>query len=444
MRIGIRREDMYAWEKRTPLVPADARLLQDTHGIRIIAQSSSRRVFADADYRAAGIEVRDDLTSCPIIVGIKEIPISVIEEGKIYLFFSHTIKGQSNNMPMLKRMLELGCTLVDYEKVADDNGRRLIFFGNYAGYAGMIDTLWALGHRLSWEGIENPFQEINRALDYPDLKAAEEAVRRVGEKIASEGLPKGLVPFVVGIAGYGNVSRGAQAILDLLPVQEIEPDKVFSLFEEGRGSERALYKAVFKEEDLVERIDSGMPFELQEYYDHPARYRGVFESYLPYLTVFVNCIYWEPIYPRLVAKATVEEMYRTKQPRLRVIGDISCDVEGAVECTVKATEPDHPVYVYDPTSDCAVDGIEGQGPVILAVEILPSELPREASTYFSNVLKDHLPAVAAADFTQEFASCDLLPPLKRAVIAYRGELTPDYRYIERYLEVASETEETAA
>ena len=437
MHIGIRREDMYAWERRTPLVPADARSLQDAYGIEVIAQSASKRVFTDEDYRRAGISVLGDLTRCPIIVGIKEIPVSVFEEGKIYLFFSHTIKGQSGNMPMLKRMLELGCTLIDYEKVTDDNGRRLIFFGNYAGYAGMIETLWALGRRLAWEGIETPFREIQRALDYPDLEAAKEAIRRVGKEIATSGLSKELSPLVIGIAGYGNVSRGAQEILSLLPVREIEPGEVLSLFAGENPSDRELYKVVFKEEDTVERIDSERPFELQEYYDHPERYQGVFEQYLPYLTALVNCIYWEPIYPRLVTKATIEEMYRTGQPRLRVIGDISCDVEGAVECTVKATGPDNPVYVYDPTSDCAVDGIEGAGPVILAVEILPSELPREASTYFSNVLKDYLPAVAAADFTGSFESCELPPPLKRAVITYRGKLTPNYRYLEKFLKVES-------
>ena len=431
-RIGIRREDMYAWERRAPLTPQDAKELVNK-GLKIVAQSSDRRVFTDVDYRQAGIEVADDLASCPIVFGIKEIPIPVLERGKTYVFFSHTIKGQAYNMPMLRKILDMGCTLIDYEKITDENGRRLIFFGNYAGLAGMIETLWAFGKRLAFEGTPNLFEKIERALDYSDLGTAKEAIRGIGEQIEREGLPNEITPLVVGIAGYGNVSRGAQEILDLLPVTEIAPGELAALNATKGASNRVVYKVVFAEEDMVERREGDHPFDLQEYYDHPERYRGVFERYLPHLDILVNCIYWEPRYPRLFSKETVRELYREGQPRLRVIGDITCDVEGAIECMVKATEPDNPVYVYDPVADKAIDGIEGNGPVVMAVEILPSELPRESSAYFSGVLKEYVPAIAAADYSGDFASCDLPPEIKRAVIAYCGELTPDYRYIEKYL-----------
>jgi alpha-aminoadipic semialdehyde synthase len=116
-----------------------------------------------------------------------------------------------------------------------------------------------------------------------------------------------------------------------------------------------------------------------------------------------------------------------------VIGDITCDIEGAIECTVKATEPNNPVFVYDPKTDRAIDGVEGKGPVIMSVEILPTELPRESSTYFSNVLKDYVAAIASANYDGSFGDLDLPPAIKRAVIVHRGELTPDYRYIEQYL-----------
>lgn len=432
-RVGIRREDMYQWERRVPLIPQDTRELAQNHAIEIVVQSSQKRVFTNEEYRGAGIAVSNDLSGCSVIFGIKEIPIATFEEGKTYVFFSHTIKGQSYNMPMLRRMLELGCTLIDYEKVTDENGRRLIFFGNYAGLAGMIETLWALGRRLSWEGIRTPFDAVDRALDYANLAAAKDAIRQVGKQIADEGLPEPIVPLVVGFAGYGNVSRGAQEILDLLPVREIAVEDLPSLTKGEIPSKHTIYKVVFKEEHIAEPITTGRPFDLQEYYDHPERYRGVFERHIPYLDVLMNCLYWEPIYPRLLSKGTVRNMYADGQPRLRVIGDISCDVEGAIECTIKATEPDNPVYVYDPIADRAIDGIEGNGPVIMAVEILPSELPREASAYFSGILKDYVPAIARADFPRNLESCGLPAPIRRAVIAYRGELTPDYRYIERHL-----------
>jgi len=317
--------------------------------------------------------------------------------------------------------------------VTDEDGRRLIFFGNYAGLAGMIDTLWALGKRLAWEGIPNFFEGVNRALDYRDLAAAREAIRRVGERIADAGLPEAITPLVVGFAGYGNVSRGAQEILALLPVCEVAPEELRTLHKEKETSNRVVYKVVFKEEDMVKRVDSKRPFDLQEYYQYPERYQGIFKRYLAHLSVLVNAIYWDTAYPRLVTKAVVKKMYEKGQPRLRVIGDISCDVEGAIECTIKSTDPHNPVYVYNVADDQAIDGVEGNGPVIMAVDILPSELPREASVYFSGVLKEYIPAIAQADFTGDFDACDLPAPIKRAVIAYRGELTPDYSYLKKYL-----------
>ena len=179
-KVGIRREDKYDWERRTPLTPQDARELTNRHGIEVIAQASPNRVFCDKEYQQAGITVARDLSSCPIVFGIKEIPIEALTPQTTYVFFSHTIKGQDYNMPMLRKILDMGCTLIDYEKIADDSGCRLIFFGNYAGFAGMIESLWAFGERLAVEGTPNLFEDVKRALDYPNLKRAKEAIREVG------------------------------------------------------------------------------------------------------------------------------------------------------------------------------------------------------------------------------------------------------------------------
>jgi len=432
-KIGIRREDMYEWERRTPLIPQDSHDLVQQHGVEILAQSSDKRVFTTSDYERVGIEVVEDLVSCPVICGIKEVPIPVLEPKKTYVFFSHTIKGQPYNMPMLQKILDLSCTLIDYEKITDEKGRRLIFFGNFAGLAGMIDTLWTLGQRLAAQGIDNPFTKVKRAFDYSDLGTAKRELKKIGEQIASDGLPEQITPLVVGFAGYGNVSRGAQEILDLFPVEEISPSDLPNLEASHPKGNKALFKVVFKEQDMAEPLDSSHPFDLQEYYAHPERFRGVFDRHLPYLDVLMNCIYWEPKYPRLLSKEQAREMYAGAQPRLKVIGDITCDIEGAIECTVKATEPDNLVFVYDPTTDRPIDGVEGNGPVIMSVEILPTELPRESSTYFSSVLKKYVPAIASANYDGNFADLELPPEIKRAVIVHRGELTPDYRYIEHYL-----------
>jgi hypothetical protein len=319
--------------------------------------------------------------------------------------------------------------------VTDERGRRLIFFGRYAGLSGMVDTLWALGQRLNWEGIPNPFSNLRQAYQYADLAEAKAAVSAIGRRIAQEGMPRSITPLICGFAGYGNVFRGADEIMGLLPVEEIEPHELAPVAQGTDPARNKLYKVVFKEEHTVEPISAQDRFELQDYYDRPEKYRSVFHDYLPYLTLLVNCIYWEPRYPRLVTKADLRRLYRAaKPPVLRVIGDISCDIEGAIEATVKSTDPGDPVFVYVPIEGRAIDGVEGQGPVILAVDILPSELPRDASEYFSSVLMEYIPVIARADYSVPFEELALPPEIKQAVIVYQGELTSAYRYLERHLE----------
>jgi alpha-aminoadipic semialdehyde synthase len=413
------------------LTPLQVERLCAQHDIEIVVQTSDNRVFPDVDFESAGARVSKDLSDCDVILGVKEIPVAVFQADKAYLFFAHVIKGQPYNMPMLRRMLELNCTLIDYEKIIDDRGARLIAFGRFAGIAGMIDTLWALGQRLDREGIQNPFSDIRRAIDYENLESAKRAIEESSRRIKAEGIPRALFPIVCGFAGYGNVSQGAQEILGALPVREIEPAALNS---ELPNDVHHVYKVVFKEEHLVEPIAAADVFELQDYYGHPEKYRSCFEGYLPYLTVLMNCVYWDARYPRLVTRKNLDDLQRrSKNPKLRVIGDISCDVEGAIEATLKTTEPGNPVYVYEPSTGEVRDGVEGHGPVILAVDILPTELPREASEWFGAALSPFVPALLRADYSVRFEALDLPPVLKRAVVAHQGRLTPDYRYIAQFL-----------
>jgi len=431
--IGIRREDKSKWERRVPIVPDHVYQLREEHGIQVLVQPSGIRIFPDRAYREVGARIEEDLSPCPVVFGVKEIPAGLFHPGHTYIFFAHVIKGQPHNMPMLQSLLDRGCQLIDYEKVTDEQGRRLIFFGRHAGLAGMIDTLWALGRRLDWEGTANPFDDLQQTYRYDDLSDAKDAISALGDRIVRQGLPKPITPLICGFAGYGHVFSGANEIIDLLPVEEIAPEQVADVAQNS-SVRNAVYKVVFKEEHTVEPISPDESFELQDYYDHPEKYRSCFDAYLPHLTLLVNCVYWEQKYPRLVTKQDLRELYRaSEQPRLRVIGDISCDIEGAIEATVTCTEPGAPVYVYDPFEDRAIPGVTGEGPVILAVDILPSELPREASTYFSSVLMDYVPAIAKADYALPFEALDLPPEIKRALIVHRGELTPSYRYLEDYL-----------
>jgi alanine dehydrogenase len=430
-RIGIRLEDKNEWERRTPLIPPHVRELGEKHGIEVSVQSSPIRAFNQQEYTLAGAQVVEHLSECPVILAIKEIPQELFEPRKTYAFFSHTIKGQTQNMPMLKRLLDLGCQLIDYEKIVDQSGRRLVFFGNYAGLAGMIDTLWALGQRLAWETVETPFSQIRQTHEYASLGEAKAKIQEVGRQITKKGLPRSITPLICGFAGYGNVSQGAQQIFDLLPVCEIGPAELTTLDD---YSSHHVYKVVFKEQDMVEPLAPDGAFQLQDYYDHPEKYRSRFETYIPHLTLLVNGIYWSARYPRLVTRRFLRDLFdQGSVPRLRVIGDISCDVEGAIECNLRATSPSDPIYVYDPLTEQVHDGHQGRGVVILAVDNLPCELPRESSTHFSTTLMPFVSEIAKADYDVPFDQCALSPTVKRAVIVWHGQLTPDYRYLEEFL-----------
>ena len=432
--IGIRREDKNIWERRTPLIPDHAGELMRKHPIEVWVQPSAIRIFPDDEYRKEGVTVSEDLAPCSIVLAVKEIPIEFFREGRTYVFFSHTIKGQPYNMPMLKRMIDLHCTLIDYERIVDAQGRRLVFFGHQAGQAGMIDTLWALGQRFQAEGVDSPFAAVSKTIDYTGLVEAKESIQTAGWEIKKHGLHPSLAPLVFGFTGYGYVSQGAQEIFDLLPFEEIAPDQLKEMFSRKSYRANCVYKTVFREEDMAEPKDREHQFSLREYYDYPERYNPVLEKYIPYLTGLINAIYWSPQYPRFVSRQFLKDLYSgPQQPRLRVIGDISCDVNGGVECTVKCTTPAEPVFTYDLEKDEAVEGITGRGVVIMAVDNLPAEIALESSVFFSQVLSPYMPAIAAADYTKTFEQCMLPPELKKAVILFRGELTPEYKYMRQFI-----------
>lgn len=423
-RIGIRREDKHEFEKRAPLTP-DAVANLVAAGVEVKVQPSPIRAFSDDAYRAAGATVDEDLSDCELVLAVKEIPISLLRKGGAYVFFSHTIKGQPHNMPLLKRLMELGCTLIDYEKITDDSGRRLVFFGRHAGLAGMIDTFSVLGARLTTLGHDTALSQIALAHTYEDQRAAEAAVRAAGERLGE--LPPALAPFVVGFAGYGNVSQGAQHIFELMPHEEIAPAELEALVKRDSAPRDRLFKVVFEEKHLVKPAEEGKPFELQEYYDHPDRFVSTFGEHAPRLSVLVNAIFWTDAYPRLITRAQLKSW---TERRLLLIGDISCDIEGAVECTVKATTPGAPAYVFDPATGAVLDGVEGPGVAMMTTDCLPCELPRESTAAFTEALAPFVADTANADFSVDFEEASLPPEMRRAAILWRGELTPDFRYLQ--------------
>jgi saccharopine dehydrogenase (NAD+, L-lysine forming) len=430
--IGIRHEDKYVMERRAPLTPRHVERLIKTKKLDIVVQTSAKRVFADQEFINAGARIAVNLDDCSIILGVKEMPESFFEPEKTYVFFSHVIKGQSYNMPMLKKMMELGCNLIDYEKIVDEQGKRLIFFGRYAGLAGMINSLWSLGLRLKEYGYETPFLKITQAHHYASLDEAKKVISEVGQEIAEKGLPVELGPVTIGFTGYGNVAQGAQDICGLLPVKEISPEKLLNLSQRALLPSNLLYKIIFKEEHLSAHND-GNEFDLHDYYAHPENYHSIFEKYIPHLTVLMNCMYWDARYPRIVTKDYLEKAFKAGRPKLTVIGDVTCDPDGSIEITHHGTEIEDPIFVYNPFTREPVMGHTGEGMLVMAVDILPSELPRDSSSGFADTLVNFIKPIADCDFNESFEDLDIPRAIKKALILHKGELTPDFKYLEEHV-----------
>jgi alpha-aminoadipic semialdehyde synthase len=366
-------------------------------------------------------------------VGIKEIPVEKILPGRIYFIFSHTIKGQTGNMPMLKRFMAGGSTLIDYEKITDQRQNRLVYFGNYAGHAGAIDILWLTGQNWQYRGFSTPLARCRQAMDYHCIKVAHQSLEKTAEIIERQGFPESLSPVVIGITGYGHVSQGAQEIFDSLGAVRITPEELPALVTGRDGDPHKIYMTIFREEHLVERR-TGRPFNLQDYYEHPENYLSRFSRYLPYLSILVNAIYWEKRYPRFVTWDDLKALYDQQgTPKLSAIADITCDLNGSIECNVKTADPGNPAYLCDGRNRTITDSCRGEGVVLLAVDNLPAEIPHDASVFFSQQLKKLVPNILAADYQAPLSQSGLCPEIRKAVIVYQGKLTPAYQYLEQFL-----------
>jgi alanine dehydrogenase len=427
--VGIRREDKSRWERRVPITPREVEAL-GLSGLRFLIQPSAIRTYDDRTYSEAGALLAEDLAPAKVVFAVKEIPPEKLLPERTYVYFAHVIKGQRHNMPMLADVLAKKITLIDYERISDRTGQRLVKFGREAGKAGMIDTLFTLGRRLAQEGHTSPLAELRQAFAYRDLAEVKTELARIGELIKRSNGNGIAEPLIVGFTGRGSVSSGAQRIFDQLPHELVEPEQLAEVV--LRPERDRLFKVVFDKWHLAVP-KSGGEFNEEEYHRHPERYEPRLPEYLPYLTVLVNGIFWTPEFPRLVEKTAIAELWQRGERRLRVIGDISCDIDGAIELTCKSTQPDNPTFVYDPETGATRDGFDGLGIAVMAVDNLPCELPRDASDQFSAALREFVPAIVRADYKRSFKSLALPPEVKKAVICHQGALTPDYRYLEEFL-----------
>ncbi len=235
-----------------------------------------------------------------------------------------------------------------------------------------------------------------------------------------------MTPLVIGITGRGNAARGTRAVLDELPLREITPDELLSFEPPEEEARHTLYVVTFGRAQTA---------------------AGQFEQFLPYLTMLMNCITWDRLSPRLLTREMTQRLFESETPRLRVIGDVSCDPGGSIEFS-RRTYPDSPIYTYEPQRDtdtslswefpeerlqlweatCTM-GHEGRGPIVMAVTNLPCEFPRDASTAFSEMLRPYVWDIAKLGDSECLDAPDVARPVQRATMVYQGELAPDYKYL---------------
>lgn len=337
------------------------------------------------------------MSNCDLLLGVKEVPIKDLIPNKSYMFFSHTHKGQPRNIPLLRKICESKITLYDYELIKREDGRRLVAFGRFAGYAGMINALNGLGNILLSRGIRSPFINVPLSHHFKNLKHVKDEINSLGEEIKIKGISKDASPIVITFTGNGNVSKGAQEIFKLFPHEWINAKNLKGSIERNELKNNRIYGCLVEAKDYLRRKTDSL-FDHEEYLNSPELYESHFhESIAPYSSVIVNGIYWEEKYPRLLTKEQMKEIKSFS--KLMVIADISCDIEGSIEFMNKASTIDEPFYYYNFVKDVYenekefLDGLKNdneklhESVQIMSIDNLPTELPEDSSKFFGDQLK---------------------------------------------------------
>ncbi len=418
-------------EARAPLTPEDVSWLKK-RGIEVEVESSCRRVFGDGEYKRRGAKLVDKAGNASVLAGVKAPEPSDIRPNSIYMVFSHTAKGQAGGKPLLKECMKRNVTLVDYEKITDRRGRRLVYFGRFAGICGAVDSLYYLGRKLESEGIRNPFAGLGPARSYGSLDSLKSAIASAGRRIAKKGVDRKTAPFVIGITGRGNVSSGINEVLEPLDPMEIHPKDMDAFVRHQRKAAKRFYKIIFyREEKLRPRKKRGFYFE--EYLENPGGFVSNMDRYLPHLNILLHASYWDPRYPRLVTKRMINALYKKRGFRLRFIGDLSCDVNGSIEMTYKTTTADNPTFTYYPDTKKYTDGCSAGGISILARDNLPSDLPGDASCEFSALIREYVYQIAAHGAKDLTAHVAIPREVRGAVIVDTGRIAGPYSYLRKFI-----------
>jgi saccharopine dehydrogenase (NAD+, L-lysine forming) len=398
VKIGLIREGKVPPDKRVPFSPIQTEEIEQRYpNVKVICQESSFRCFKDNEYRDLDIAVQSKVDECEILMGIKEVPIAELIDNKTYLCFSHTIKKQPYNRKLLQAVLKKNIRLIDYEALKDRNGNRLVAFGRYAGIVGAYNGLWTFGKKFKLFSLRRAFE----CFDVNDLKLE---LRKVD-----------LPPIKIILTGAGRVGRGSMETLDSAGIRKVSPQ----LFLEMNFDEPVYVQ--LSSADYHKRKEGGH-FNREEFHKHPERYESFFTSFTKVADILMAGAYWNPKAPVLFTR---EDMM-SNDFKVRVIADITCDIDGSIPSTKKASTIDDPIYDYDPSSDQTKPGLSSAHSfTVMAIDNLPCELPRSASEEFGRDLIDRvLPMLLGQDKDEV---------IERATIAEGGKLTSHFEYLNDYV-----------
>ena len=393
--IGLLREGKVPADNRVALTPSQCKWIhKQMPQYRILAQHAPDRCFSDREYQSAGVELRDDLSECDILLGIKEVPVKSLIPDKTYLFFSHTRKQQPQNQDLFRAILDKHITLIDYECLEHDDGTRIIGFGFFAGIVGAHNGIMAYGQRTG---------EFHLGRVYQQRSFRELIHTYFGLKLPN---------IKIVVTGSGRVAHGILEIMNLMGIREVEPDEFLS-----RSFAYPVYVQL-KGHDLYERKD-GTPYRRADFHDNPEAYQSRFEPYAFQADILMNGVYWEQRIPRLFEA----ELVADPRFRLQTISDITDDAYGSVPINLGDQTIEDPVYGVDRHTLQKTDPYLPGSVDVVAVGNLPNELPRDASRYFGEQLIKHvLPGLS--DRSNVIIS--------RARMTDHGQITPEYEYLAAY------------
>ncbi|KAM6287156.1 alpha-aminoadipic semialdehyde synthase, mitochondrial isoform 3-T5 [Spheniscus humboldti] len=373
--LAIRREDVNAWERRAPLAPKHVKELTQM-GYKVLVQPSNRRAIHEKDYIKAGGIIQEDISEASLIVGVKRPPEDKLIPKKNYAFFSHTIKAQEANMPLLDEILRQEIRLFDYEKMVDHKGMRVVAFGKWAGVAGMINILHGLGLRFLALGHHTPFMHIGMAHNYRNSSQAVQAVRDAGYEISLGLMPKSVGPLTFVFTGTGNVSKIAPYTTCLI--------------------------------------------------------NGIYwEQHTPRLLSRQDA---QKLLVPVRSAAGATEGCPELPHKLLAICDISADTGGSIEFMTECTTIDSPFCMYDADQHIIHDSVEGSGILMCSIDNLPAQLPIEATEYFGDMLFPYIEEMLLSEGSEPLESQNYSSIVRDAVIASNGSLTAKYEYIQKLRE----------